>query len=250
MSENPALSLPKSLPSIRFQPWIVSMAVLLVCLLTGSFLLMVFGKFQGMAEASAQEKFELMAGRVIAQMESKLQSERRFVEVLSGSQPELFERVGVLEPDAAVPTMIASLAASAAQYSIYVGTVGGEFLQVVAVRERDNVIVALQAPAGTDVAIRRIQREGMAPRTERWQFLGVDGAELGSREGLAEYDPVDRAWFRGALRQRGLYLAEPYRFASSGELGLTIASPLAGDRGVLGVDITLSAFAGLLANSR
>ena len=232
--------------TIRFQSWIVSLTVLLVLLLTASFLLAVFGKFQSMAQDNAEERFALIASRATARLDEMLQSQRRFVDVLSHSQASLFQRGAALEPDALVPTLVAALKANQDLYSAYFGLRDGDFLQAVAVRGQSPVAAALEAPAGTDLALRRITRRGDGARTETWLFLDAAGARLGQREAAASYNPSQRAWFTGALERRAAYIAEPYRFASTGELGLTVSAPLPDGNGVVGVDLTLSAFRAFL----
>lgn len=57
------------------------------------------------------------------------------------------------------------------------------------------------------------------------------------------YDPRQRPWYQLARQDRETVYTEPYVFASSGALGITIASPVivAGElRGVVGADLLLS----------
>ncbi len=232
--------------SIRFQPWIVSLMVLLVLTLTSVFLLTVFGKFQSMAQTNAEERFALVASRATSRLEEMLQSQRRFVDILSRSQPALFQSAGALEPDALVPNLVAALHANDDLYSAYFGLQGGDFLQAVAVRGLAPVAEALGAPAATDHAVRRITRDAGGTRREHWTFFGRDGATLGQRSSATGYNPTTRPWFSGALERRSVYIADPYRFASTGELGLTLSSPLPGGQGVVGVDVTLAAFRAFL----
>ena len=232
--------------SIRFQPWIATLSVVLVLLLTASFLLTVFGKFQSVAEVGAQQKFALIAQSTQAQLNAQLGSHRRLVEVLSGSDPSLFERNGALEPDALVPTLLAALDSNSDLYSVYVGLENGEFLQAIAVRNQPAVLKALAAPPSTEFALRRIQVGEPGQRTERWHFMGLGKDLLGMHEQLAQYDPRSRAWYQGARASGQVFLAEAYRFASTGELGLTLAAPLGSGRGVLGADILLASFSAFL----
>ena len=58
----------------------------------------------------------------------------------------------------------------------------------------------------------------------------------------AKYDPRKRPWFKTAKRAEKQIWTDVYTFASTGELGLTVAKPIVinGDReGVLGMDINL-----------
>ena len=59
------------------------------------------------------------------------------------------------------------------------------------------------------------------------------------RSATAErYDPRKRPWFRDAMAAETTILTEPYIFAITGQLGLTIATKLPGGDGVIGADMT------------
>lgn len=65
-----------------------------------------------------------------------------------------------------------------------------------------------------------------------------------------KYDPRSRPWYNDAIEQNGSIWTEPYRFASSGVLGVTFARPiksrLGGDWAVLGVDMSLESLSKVL----
>ncbi len=231
--------------SIRFQPWIVSLIAVVVLALTAVFLFTVFGKFQNMAEEGAADRFSLVTSRATDRLNDMLDNQRRFVEVVAASDPRLFERDGQLVGDGLVPTLVAALKSNQDLYSAYFGLRNGDYLQVIGVRAAPAVVAALNAPEGTDYALRRITRQG-GTRMERWDFYDAGDLRLDGRTVVSGYDPTTRPWYRGAQERGGVFIADAYRFASTGELGLSVAAPLPERQGVVGVDITLAAFQAFL----
>jgi HD-GYP domain-containing protein (c-di-GMP phosphodiesterase class II) len=228
--------------SIRFQPWIVTFTVALVVVLTIGFMLAVFGKFQGMAETNARDRFAIMADRAAVQLDSTLRDQGRFLTVLSGAGQEKFSHESMLQPDALVPLLTSALNANPGLYSIYFGLDDGQYLQVVAVRGQSAVQTSLGAPLGTEYAVRRIRAESDSSRTEHWDFMNTGGTVLASTKHPAEYNPAVRPWYLGAKQTGGVYVTPPYQFASTGELGVSVGVPLPDGHGALGADTTLRAF--------
>lgn len=228
--------------SIRFQSWIVTFTVALVVVMTIGFMLAVFGKFQGMAESNARDRFAVMADSAATQLDDILHDQGDILAVISGAGQEQFAQAGVLQPDALAPLLTSALNDNPGLYSIYFGLNDGQYLQIVAVRNQPKVLAALGAPSGTKYAVRRILAAPGGSRAEHWDFLGAEGAVLGRTEHAAQYNPAVRPWFLGATQTGGMYVTDPYQFDSTGELGLTVAVPLPGVHGALGVDTTLQAF--------
>ena len=232
--------------SVRFQSWIVTFTVALVVVLTIGFMLAVFGKFQGMAEANARDRFAVMAGRATSEFDNILSDQGRFLTVLSGAGQEQFSHAGILQPEALVPLLTSALKSNPGLYSIYFGLDDGQYLQVVAVRDQSAVLTALGAPLGTEYAVRRITAAPDGRRTENWDFVGTDGAVLARAEHAAKYNPAERPWYLGAKQTGGTYVTIPYQFASTGELGLSVGVPLPNGGGALGADTTLQTFRAFL----
>ncbi len=242
---SPAGSLPGW--SIRFQAWIVAATVVLVLLLTGGFLLAALGSFKTLAQDHAHEKLEALAGQIATNLEHLLRDHGRLVQVIAASRPDVLYGHGSLAAAPLESALVATLRASNELYSVYFAKPTGEFVQAVAVRGQGAVAQALGSAPDTDLAIRRIGRIDVRPEhVERWQFFSAAGSVLGERAGAAQLDPTTRSWFREAVAANGIYQTEPYRYQSTGELGVSIASPVLGGQGVVGVDITLKAFARFL----
>ena len=137
--------------------------------------------------------------------------------------------------------LIAVLGRYPAMASAYVGYADGKYIYAgrlasIAPARRAE----LDAPDTADVLLRTIEADGGA-RRESWSFQTVDGGQIKGGERPAEFDPRTRPWYREALAAKAATVTEPYEFALSGVLGLSVATPTADGSGVIGFDFTLEA---------
>jgi HD-GYP domain-containing protein (c-di-GMP phosphodiesterase class II) len=215
------------------------MTVLLVLSLAAAFLYTVFRTFTSISEESAQERFSLIAEQASLQLESLVKQSGNLVLARSGSERQMFVRDGALNPGSMVPTFLGSSEAEPDAYSHFFALQNNEFLQVINVLGDARIQAAIKAPDGTAYAVRRITRDKQGQRTDSYHFLSASKDLLGSRSQPAALVPTERPWYQGALSQKHLFVTEPYLFASTGELGLTVAAPLQDGAGVLATDISL-----------
>jgi len=132
--------------------------------------------------------------------------------------------------------------ADPAVYAAYVGRADGSFQQAIALHGDAHVRAALDAPEGTEVALRVIgPSDPQAPRPEYWSFLDEQGKALGRRTlPQSGFDPRTRPWFTEALASEQNTLSAPYVFASTDRPGITAAQALPGGAGAFAVDLDLS----------
>ncbi|CAM4380437.1 hypothetical protein COAQ111491_20695 [Comamonas aquatilis] len=225
---------------IKFQHWIVSASILLILLLTAVFMALVFGQFQGLAVSSAEEKFNLIADKVFLQLEESLQTEKRFVEIMSTSG------VGLANPATAfegaqnlLPVVSRALRAMPIRFSAYFGFPNDDFLQVIAVRANPAIEAELYAPPGTFEAYLTIHGD---LRTESWSFRDHEGRVLGERTTPTIYRPSQRVWYTQARNANAVQLSAPYIFVETASHGLTFSAPTPNGTAVFGSDIMLTAF--------
>lgn len=219
--------------------------------LTGFFLLTVQSKFHVMAKENALGNFSLIGKQTAERLSSLFMRTNLAIDTLASRDAHLWikenERVG----EDIVEQMTAVLRSHTDLYSVYFASQDDEFLQVVAVRGAAAIAQNLDAPADTQMAVRRIVRTVNGSRVEYWRFLSADRQLLAERRQSAAYRPSERPWFKGALAVEKSYLADPYVFASTGRLGFTLARSTRpgadGVRGVVGADLTIDAFQDFLA---
>ncbi|NVO07789.1 MAG: hypothetical protein HXX19_18535, partial [Rhodoferax sp.] len=181
------------------------------------------------------------------QLENLIQSSAKLVVVRAGAARATYFKDKALNPDSAVPTFLGSVAADPDVYSHFFALANDEFLQVIDVAGDVRIQTALKAPEGTFYAVRRITRDKQGARTDRYEFFSQGKALLGRREQAATLVPTQRPWYQGAAAKGRLFVTAPYLFASTGELGLTVAAPLIDGGGVLATDISLRAMETFLA---
>ena len=233
--------------TIKFQQWIVLSASALVLLLALVFLGTVFGKFRETAQRGATDRFELITQGIAEHLQLSLDAHARRASALAAADVS-----DVLARQAGpVASMVAVLKKSVREnpgvYGEYLGLSNGDFLQVIGVRGHAATLQALDAPAGTELAVRVIQADATGTRHEHWWFLDRADQNLGERRVAARYTPLDRPWYQGALRASQASVTAPYVFDSTEREGLTISAALPRGHGAYGVDISLDSLPGVLA---
>ena len=234
---------------LRFHHWAVGALLAFVLTLTALFLYVVIGKFNDTVEADAKERFALIAQTAAERIQRLMGRTTSSVAAEARSRVERFVENGRLN-EQLLPTFQTQLDSERNLYSVYFGLENDEFLQVVNVRDDPRVLASLGAPAGTRFAIRRIAAKGPGAREESWEFQGADRRPLGTRTAATEYFPTRRPWYAEAKKGSPLAITDPYRFASSQELGITISGILRDGVGVLGADLSLATLDSFVSRMR
>ena len=132
--------------------------------------------------------------------------------------------------------------------AVYYGFADGTFLDYVDLTEDGAPRwTTLTPPEGSTMARLATFADGDGNRFERITFFDDKFAVTGSTVLESEYDPRTRPWYREAITTNEVIDTEPYVFATSGKVGLTLARRLqGGERGVFGVDITLESLSQFL----
>lgn len=99
------------------------------------------------------------------------------------------------------------------------------------------------APDGEAIIV-RIITDGQ----ESWWFYAPDGSHGPAKTRLTDFDPRTRPWYVDAMKVQGAILTDPYRFAQTGDIGISAGIPLHNGHGVVGFDFTLSTLSQLLTN--
>ena len=112
--------------------------------------------------------------------------------------------------------------------SIYIANINGDFLQL---RRHPQLI------------LRTIRRD-LNGSYEEWEFLDEQFNTLKIEPRQSYFDPRERNWFYQASTNAQTFWSNPYKYASSNEIGITISSPYYDQSGVktkmAGADITSS----------
>jgi adenylate cyclase len=128
-------------------------------------------------------------------------------------------------------------------FSLYVGYDNGDFDMVTRVdgEERSAARKTLGAPDTAFFAHEVIRADSNGQRRTVWTFLDENGASIGEQAAVeAAYDPRVRQWYRLAHDDDKVHRSDPYIFASSQEIGITLSRKLDGaSQGVFGADLAV-----------
>jgi hypothetical protein len=128
-------------------------------------------------------------------------------------------------------------------FSLYVGYANGEFDMVSRIggEERAEARRALGAPDAAVFAHETVLADAGGARRARWSFLDESGAPIEERAAAdTTYDPRLRQWYRLAQADGMVHRSDPYIFASSQQIGITLSRKLDGSSvGVFGADLAV-----------
>lgn len=136
-------------------------------------------------------------------------------------------------------------------YSAYVAMADGSFRQVLKA-PANGMVGGSPVPEGTSYITRMIDRASSKTPSDQYLFFDAKDKLIGQLIKTATYDPRLRAFYRDAEKQNGPNISDPYVFASSGELGITVTAPVLNASkimAVVGVDLTLTSLSKHLADS-
>ncbi|MEJ0003417.1 MAG: HD domain-containing phosphohydrolase [Pararobbsia sp.] len=198
-------------------------------------------RLHALAEESARTLFSQIAGRNADVLQAMVSGASDVVRTQSQLEPRRIVAGDTLDAPALVPAMIAALHANPNLYSLYFGLANGAFLQVVAVSDNPGLSQDLDAPAGTAFAARLIQPGAAASgaRPDHWQFLADNERLIGSATRSTTFEARGRQWYTGAQTGPGLFVSQPYLYALSQTMGITLSAPLPQHLGVFGADLSL-----------
>lgn len=139
-----------------------------------------------------------------------------------------------------------------AVYGSYVSFDDGSFRQV-----RRNVpgfrIFGQTSPAGTRFVSRFIDARKGTSLVDAYTFHSSWGNRIGTQSGPAAYDPRSRDFYKESVKRKTASISNPYLFASSGELGVTVSTPVMRKEqaiGVIAADFTLKTLSQYLSDNR
>ena len=100
-----------------------------------------------------------------------------------------------------------------------------------------------KVPTGDPIVLRIIEGDGAA-RRDVWRFVGAGGTPGEPYARPSDFDPRQRPWY-GAEQSGTPTLTEPYRFAWSNEVGVSVGVPMPRG-GVIGFDVSLATLSRLI----
>ncbi len=132
--------------------------------------------------------------------------------------------------------------------SVFYGFPDGEFVQYVDLQEHGSWIPRKSQPPQDALFVRRwLVDDPVDGRIETIEYLDESLSVLAFEEASVEYDPRQRSWYREAIDDDSVIATDPYVFASSQEIGVTVARRVdEGRLGVFGIDVTFASISAFL----
>jgi adenylate cyclase len=139
-------------------------------------------------------------------------------------------------------------------FSLYVGFGDGSFEMVTRVSgdARAEARKQIGAPDEAVFAHELVEVGPDGVHRASWSFLAEDGKVIDSRAAAeTAYDPRQRQWYGLAHDNDEIHHTEPYLFAASQEIGITLSRRLEGPKpGVFGADLSLREASSFLAEQK
>ena len=223
----------------------IAVVIVVVC---AALLYFQYARALSQARDSASRVFAERALTADRQIDSLLDLASSFAQIspLEKGVGEPVTDNGLSHP--ALDTLKAVVNSVPSSYAAYYGLTDGSFIEAIATHGDPSIVGALRAPAGTMLVVRTVIPQDGQELIQDWTFLDAGGTVVGQRsEANPAYDPRKTSWYQRGWGQAGPLLVKPYVFSSMPVVGITAVQNLPGNRGVFGVDFTLTDLSRFLA---
>lgn len=231
---------------------IATLLVLIVVGLVGGIIWYNFEKSSALSVVAAKRLLEESGDATLRRVELFYEPVVTIV-ALGSRVPELSE-MSARDKDERLALVLTGLRRYPQLFSLYVGYENGEFDMVTRIGgdERSDARQALSAPDNAVFAHETIRVDGDGTRHGGWSFLDESGTQIAERAAAeATYDPRSRQWYRLARADDKVHRSDPYIFASSHEIGITLSRKLDGaSAGVFAADLAVRDVSSFLAEKK
>ncbi|PAV49557.1 chemotaxis protein [Pseudomonas sp. HAR-UPW-AIA-41] len=192
----------------------------------------------------AKKHFELVRQRSIAELDALYRPTVGTVSLMAHQR--LIRAKNLQERLDSLQFLVTALDSQPSVTALYMGYDSGDFFMIRPWRNEPALVTLFKPPAGTQWLVQSIQMvDGKA--VGEHLFIGVDFQVIERRlKSDYQFDPRTRPWFLSAKQRGDLYVTDPYRFFSTGQVGVTFAYPAENGLAVAGADVTLQSLNTLL----
>lgn len=246
-----AQSDPAQPPSKAIQIGIAALLVFMVVGLVGGIIWYNFEKSASLTVETAERLLAASSEDTVHRIELFYQPVLTIV-ALASRVPQISEMT-TRERDDRTALLLTGLRRYPQLFSLYVGYDNGDFDMLTRVdgEARSAARKTIGAPDAAFFAHEVIRTDSDGKRHATWSFLDESGALIEQRDaGEAAYDPRVRQWYRLAQDDQ-VHRSDPYIFASSQEIGITLSRKLDGtSHGVFGADLAVREVSNFLAERK
>jgi len=135
--------------------------------------------------------------------------------------------------------------------NVSVGYSNGDFIVIWALRGNELLNRQTAAPKEAAYLVKLIERNPGELAFERYLYYDEELTLISENDRfLSGYDPRTRPWYRQAINSDYRIRTAPYRFASTGQMGITTAHRLPNGLGVVAADLALDSLASALQDHK
>ncbi len=196
---------------------------------------------------AGEELFSRIADSTSDALELELKPAQIAVKILANSP--LADANSLNARQRHLDALLAAIRSRGSFASAYVGTKNGSYLQVRELNE-DFVRKIFDAPHDANYVARSISRDNPNSIDAVRYFYSADKSLVEARAVTNDdFDPRTRDWYLAANRapDADAVISAPYKFATTGDIGISIAARHPDGFAVVGINITLGALSKLLA---
>ncbi len=238
---------------VRLRVGITVIFLLIVVPLSVAMIGFIYSRNANLTRQTAEQSMELSARLVNSKVGAVLDGMAQAVDMavaFGKSQQGELRRPELLRP------MMEQLQQLPGVLSLYYGLhEDGAFFQILRPTATDPFTSPLGGtpPQGAKWVMRLVEGASGQWR-ETILYLAKWGKVVGIERAPTSYDPRERPWYRGTLRQDGITLSDVYQFSSTHQAGLTVSRRLTTADGarlaVFAADMTLSALSAFLREQK
>ncbi len=231
---------PRSFPRLSVFVTIVTVFFVVVSLTSAIIAIANYAQTRSAAIEVATNTFDSAIVRLNEQRIAFFSPVNLFVELYS-EHPAV--KSGGRASSSIIQSVIQGLSLNPHISSVYVGYENGDYLQVLSLDDRRNIIALIDGPPETRYAVQAIRQGDDGVRVQTFTFYDNNRREIGSySKDSPAYDPRSRGWYQDARAHPDRVVrTAPYAFDEAARLGLTLATAFDGAQGgAVGVDVTLT----------
>ncbi len=240
-----------SLKNIRYHIAVVSVTLILISVMTITTVIVILSAAKDSARQTAEKNFNISSLSALERTETLLWP----AFTLSSITSNLTEIDISINPDQILshpvfPVFVKVLREYEDFYSVYLALGDGSFYQIINTKNSPYTKKAHDAPDNSELIIRTII---VKDNTRNQSFVFLDSDLNIIKENNSEnfdFDPLERMWYKEALEYNKAVLSNPYVFNSLNQPGITVSCKIPGDKGVVGVDVTISRLIKFVSNQK
>lgn len=223
---------------------VLSIMLTLVTLMAASLLISQYYFSEKLARESTSATFNLIAKNTVSHINKGVVNTHNILAALR-KNPEFHEPITFESKHPSFSKLIQVLNIRKTLYSIYFAQPNGSFYEIINMRANPQLYQDYKAPKKTAwIIVTSIDNQ------QQLTFLNA-GLELINKKSIVtKYNPLNRLWYKDAIASDGIIRTLPYLFFNTNSAGVTYATKLENNGGVLALDTLIGQLNHVLAEQK